>query len=145
MVLFSGSATTALGVRHRSRGGFATTSSRAVTYDDKTYPSVIADCNVFMPNSAASTFLMQVTGTDGRPGVVYRTLADIQANTPLEDHSVVLPPAKWTDGTLFRRFVNQTSDDFDFGAVSGATGLAPCGTRSGPTTLPTPGEPRVIR
>ncbi len=117
----------------------------AVTYDDKTYPSVVADCNVFMPNSAASTFLMQVTGTDGRPGVVYRTLADIQANTPLEDHSVVLPPAKWIDGTLFRRFVNQATDDFDFGAVSGATGLALCGARSGPTTLPTPGEPRVIR
>ena len=117
----------------------------AITYDDKTYPSVAADCNVFIPSSAASTFLMKVTGTDGRRGFEYNTLADIQANTPLEGHSVALPAAKWTDGTLFRRFVNQTSDDFDFGAVGNATGLAPCGGRSGPTTLPTPGEPRVIR
>ena len=88
---------------------------------------------------------MKVTGTDGRRGFEYGTLADIQANTALDDNSIALPTAKWTDGTLFRRFVNQTLDDFDFGPVGAATALAPCGGRSGPTTLPTPGEPRVIR
>ena len=40
----------------------------AITYDDKTYPAVSADCNVFIPSSAASTFLMKVTGTDGQSG-----------------------------------------------------------------------------
>ena len=139
-------------VSNNGKGGVAPKSWRfrynvlpAITYDDKTYPSVAADCNVYIPSSSASTFLMKVTGTDGRRGFEYGTLADIQANTALDDNSIALPTAKWTDGTLFRRFVNQTLDDFDFGPVGTATALAPCGGRSGPTTLPTPGEPRVIR
>lgn len=88
---------------------------------------------------------MKVTGTDGRPGFSYDSLAEIQAKTTLEGHSVQLPAAKWTDGTLFRRFVTQTADDFDFGPVNTAAALVACGSRLGPTTPPTPGEPRLIR
>ena len=117
----------------------------AITYDDKTYPTVTADCNVFIPPSAGSTFLMKVTGTDGRPGFSYDSLAEIQAKTTLEGHSVQLPAAKWTDGTLFRRFVTQTADDFDFAPVNTAAALVACGSRLGPMTPPTPGEPRLIR
>ena len=117
----------------------------AITYDDKTYPAVTADCNVFIPSSTASTFLMKVTGTDGRQGFSYDSLAQIQANTTLEGHSVALPAAKWTDGTLFRRYVNQTADDFDFGPVNTAAAIMACGSRIGPMTPPTPGEPRLIR
>ena len=117
----------------------------AITYDDKTYPTVTADCNVFIPSSTASTFLMKVTGTDGRQGFSYDTLAQIQANTTLEGHSVALPPAKWTDGTLFRRYVNQTADDFDFGPANSAATIVACGSKLGPMTLPTPGEPRIVR
>ena len=117
----------------------------AITYDDKTYPAVSADCNVFIPSSAASTFLMKVTGTDGRSGFSYDSLAEIQANTTLEDNSVALPSSKWTDGTLFRRYVTPTADDFDFGPASSAAALVACGSKIGPTTPPTPGEPRVQR
>ena len=102
-MLSSGSATTASAACAPKSWRFRYNVLPAITYDDKTYPSVTADCNVFIPSSAASTFLMKVTGTDGRSGFEYDTLADIQANTTLEDHSVALPPSKWTDGTLFRR------------------------------------------
>jgi hypothetical protein len=117
----------------------------AITYDDKTLPSVAADCNVYIPSSAANTFLVKVTGTDGRRGTEYATLADVRANTTLDDNSVALPMAKWTDGTLFRRFVNQTLEDFDFGPVANAASLAPCGGRSGPTSVPAPSAVKVIR
>ena len=62
-------------VSNNGKGGVAPKSWRfrynvlpAITYDDKTYPSVAADCNVYIPSSSASTFLMKVTGTDGRRG-----------------------------------------------------------------------------
>ena len=55
----------------------------AITYDDKTYPAVSADCNVFIPSSTASTFLMKVTGTDGRTGFSYDSLGEI----PGENHA----------------------------------------------------------
>ena len=64
--------------QQQGRGGMAPKSWRfrynvvpAITYDDKTYPAVTADCNVLIPSSASSTFLMKVTGTDGRTGFEY--------------------------------------------------------------------------
>jgi hypothetical protein len=119
-----------------------------ITYDDKTYPAVTSDCNLFIPSSTASTFLMKVTGTDGRQGFEYNTLREIQTKTPLEAHSSTLPPTKWTDGTLFRRFVGQTDADFDFSRASGtaaAAALVACGKSLGPTQLPTPSDLRIIR
>ena len=53
----------------------------AIAYDDKTYPAVAADCNMFIPASTENTFLMKITGTDGRAGLLYDTLAEIRANT----------------------------------------------------------------
>ena len=71
-------------------------------------------------------------------------LAQIQANTRLEDHSVALPPAKWTDGTLFKRFVGQASSDFDFRpATTGAFNL--CGTVVGPNPMTSPLGLRILR
>ena len=90
---------------------------------------------------------MKVTGTDGRQGFSYDTLAEIQANTRLEDRSMALPPAKWTDGTLFRRFVGQTSDDFDFQPADGVTSLNICAAQSRPVQpelAPRPSNPSVI-
>ncbi len=117
----------------------------AITYDDKTYPAVTADCNVFIPSSACE-YVPDESHRHGRPaGFEYDTLADIQANTALEDHSVALPHRNGPTEHCSGGYVNQTSDDFDFGPVANAAALAPCGGRSGPTTLPTPGEPRVVR
>ena len=81
---------------------------------------------------------MKITGTDGRAGTSYDTLAEIRANTALEDRSVELPVTKWTDGTLFRRFVGQMSDDFDFQPATGVTTLNMCGGRAGPYMLSSP-------
>ena len=116
----------------------------AITYDDKTClrSPPIAMCT--SRRRPQAPFLLKVTGTDGRRGVEYATLADIQANTALDDNSIALPTAKWTDGTLFRRFVNQTLEDFDFGPVANAASLAPSGGRSGPTTCP-PRVSQIIR
>jgi hypothetical protein len=116
----------------------------AITYDDKTFPAVTADCNLFIPSSAENTFLMKITGTDGRPGVSYDTLAQIQANTRLEDHSRALSYTKWTDGTLFRRFVGQSSDDFDFQPANGVTALNLCGSTVGPSMLTSPLGLRIL-
>ena len=116
----------------------------SIAYDDKTYPTVAADCNMFIPASSENTFLMKITGTDGRPGTSYDTLAEIRANTALEDRSVAMPVARWTDGTLFRRFVGQMSDDFDFQPPNGVTALNMCGGRVGPYLLSSPLGLRIV-
>ena len=113
-------------------------------YDDKTYATVTSDCNLFI-RSVSGNDLMVVTFPPGQKGLSFSTLAQIQANTTLDAHSVELPSTKWTDGTLFRRYSGQASVDFDFGPVSSAAALVACGTRIGPTTLPTPSEPRIVR
>ena len=83
----------------------------AITYDDKTYPAVTADCNMFIPTSTENTFLMKVSGTDGRQGFEYDTLGRDSSRIPVSRTTrCALPPAKWTDGTLFRRFVGQASE-----------------------------------
>ena len=115
----------------------------AIAYDDKTYPAVTADCNMFIPTSAENTFLMKITGTDGRAGISYDTLAEIRANTDLEDRSVALPSTKWSDGTLFRRFVGQTSDDFDFSPASGGA-FNMCATTVGPIPMASPLGLRIL-
>jgi hypothetical protein len=57
---------------------------------------------------------------------------------------VALAPAKWTDGTLFRRFVGQAASDFDFRpAFPGAFNL--CGTVVGPIPMASPLGLRIIR
>ena len=105
-----------------------------------------ADCNVFIPSSAASASLMKVTGTDGQSGFSLQAhWLQIQAKTTLESHSVALPAAKSTDRTLFRRYVTPTADDFIFGPASSAAAMVACGRRIGPTTPPTPGQPRLLR
>ena len=116
----------------------------ALIYDDKTYPEVTADCNMFIPTTTENTHLMKVSGTDGRPGFQFDTLGQIQVNTRLEDHSVALSPAKWTDGTLFKRFVGQASIDFDFRpATAGSFNL--CGTVVGPNPMTSPLGLRILR
>ena len=117
----------------------------AITYDDQTYPAVTANCNMFIPSSTANTFLMKVSGTDGRATYEYDTLGQIQLNTRLEDHSVALPSSKWTDGTLFRRFVGQASEDFDFRPASGAAAFPMCATTVGPNPLTSPLGLRILR
>ena len=116
----------------------------AVTYDDQTYPEVTADCNMFIPTSTDNSHLLKVAGTDGRQGFEFDTLGQIQLNTRLEDHSVALAPAKWTDGTLFKRFVGQAASDFDFRpATTGAFNL--CGTVVGPIPMTSPLGLRILR
>jgi hypothetical protein len=116
----------------------------SVVYDDKTYPAVTANCNLYIP-SAGNTMLMRVTGTDGRKGIGYSTLAEIQANTSLEAQSAALPHTKWTDGTQFRRFEGEMSPDFDVRPASGAASLDICGTKIGPNPIPTPSDIRINR
>ena len=98
-----------------------------VAYDDKTYPTVAADCNTFIPASTENTFLMKITGTDGRAGTSYDTLAQIQADTALEDRSVALPirngPTARSSGVSWA----ESSDDFDFQPANGVTTLNMCG------------------
>ena len=117
----------------------------AIAYDDKTYPAVTADCNVFIPSSTNNTFLMKVSGTDGRPGFEYDTLSQIQSNTRLEARSIALPSAKWTDGTLFRRFSGQAVENFDFSPVSGVATFNICGTTVGPSPITAPRGLRIIQ
>ena len=90
--------------------------SQDLVYDDKTYPSATADCNLWIPSGVSA--MMTVAGTDGASDVSYRTLDEIRSRTPLERNSMALPASKWTDGTLFRNFSSQSSADFDFTPVN---------------------------
>jgi hypothetical protein len=104
----------------------------AIVYDDKTYPSVTADCNLWIASSANP--LMKVTGTDGASDVSYPTLDMIRSQTPLERSSMVVPASKWTDGTLFRRFTGQSAMDFDFTPVN-PDAIVLCGQVVGPDAM----------
>jgi hypothetical protein len=109
-----------------------------LVYDDKTYPSVTADCNLWVTNSTA---MLKVTGTDGASDASYATLDAIRSRTPLERNSAVLPGSKWTDGTLFRSFLGQSTATFDFTPVN-PDAMVLCGQVVGPdvTRRATPRE-----
>jgi hypothetical protein len=100
-----------------------------LVYDDKTYPSVTADCNLWIPSG--SNPLLKVTGTDGAGDMSFATLDLIRSKTPLERNSVALSATKWTDGTLFRQYSNQASSAFDFTLVDPEM-LVLCGQVVGP-------------
>ena len=72
----------------------------AITYDDKTYLRSPPTATCSSLRRPRVTFLMKVTGTDGRPGFEYDTLAEIQANTALEDRL-----GRAADGEMDRRNV----------------------------------------
>jgi hypothetical protein len=109
-----------------------------ITYDDKTYEAVTSFCNLFIPRSPNDSFLMKVTGTDGRKGFEFNTLATVRRNTTLEENSVELPYRTWTDGTQFRHFVDQAFLDFDFRPVREAASLNTCEHYIGPYPLAVP-------
>ena len=115
----------------------------SIVYEDKTFPAVTAECNLYIPRSADQTSLIRVVRTDGRAGVSYRTLAEVQATTRQEVGSIELPYTKWTDGTLFRRFRGEMFTDFDFRPAEGAT-LNVCGRRVGPFAVEAPGALRIF-
>lgn len=105
-----------------------------VVYDDKTYASVTADCNAWIPSSPNANNLVRVTGTDGGREFGYSTLEEVQARTPLEHNSIWLPSSKWTDGTVFRYFQGPSTAVFDFSPISASTALTACGQQVGPDT-----------
>jgi hypothetical protein len=115
----------------------------SIVYDDKTYPAVTSDCNLYIPLSADAGNLMRVVGTEGRAGASYQTLAHVQDATRLEGRSMTLPYTKWTDGTLFRRFRGEMFTDFDFQPAEGAS-LNVCGRRVGPYSVEAPGALRIF-
>jgi hypothetical protein len=105
-----------------------------IVYEDKTYRTVTADCNVWIPSPSTTgvRHLMRITGTDGAGGGErYDTLEQVRSRTPLERNSIELPSSNWTDGTLFRRFSGQASTAFDFTPLSADT-LQVCGQTAGP-------------
>jgi hypothetical protein len=104
---------------------------KSLVYDDKTYPSATADCNLWMPSASSTTAMMKVIGTDGGSDVSYWTLDEIRSRTPLERNSIALPDSKWFDGTLFRRYTGQSATDFDFRLVD-PNALVLCGQIVGP-------------
>jgi hypothetical protein len=105
-----------------------------MVYDDKSIASVTAECNVWIPSSAQSRYLVKVTGTDGWPDATYATLAALRGSEAIEAGSTSLPYTRWTDGTLFTNFTGQVSPAFDFTLVD-ASGLSPCFPTSGPLRL----------
>jgi len=104
---------------------------KSVVYDDKTYSSATADCNLWIPSTTSTTAMMRVSGTDGASDASYWTLDEVRSRTPLERNSVALPASKWTDGTLFRNFSGQAARDFDFSPVN-PDSLVLCGQTVGP-------------
>jgi hypothetical protein len=103
----------------------------ALVYDDKTYPAVTADCNLWISSQSSASPMLKVTGTDGAGDASYSTLDMIRSKTPLERNSMVMPASKWTDGTLFRKFTGQTSAEFDFTPVN-PDSVVLCGQVVGP-------------
>ena len=103
-----------------------------LVYDDKTYPSVTADCNLWLASS--STSMLKITGTDGAGDVAYTTLDAIRSRTPLERNSMMMAGSKWTDGSLFTRFGGQATFDFDFTPVN-PDSLVLCGEVVGPDSM----------
>ncbi len=103
-----------------------------IVFDEKTFSTVDADCNLYIPHSGVSS-AMKVIATDGGRAVDYDTLDEIRSKTPLDRRSMMLPPAAWTDRALFRHYVGQASSDFDFSPAS-AEPLELCGRRIGPET-----------
>lgn len=100
-----------------------------LVYDDKTYPSVTSDCNLWLASS--STAMLKITGTGGASDLVYTTLDAIRSKTPLERNSMMMAGSKWTDGTLFSRFSGQSTFDFDFTPVN-PDSIVLCGEVVGP-------------
>ncbi len=100
-----------------------------IVFDEKTFSTVESDCNVYIAGAAT---LMRVVGGGGTAST-YDTLEQVRSRTPLEQRSVILPRSAWTDGTLFRHYVGQTSTEFDFTPVN-AEALELCGRRVGPNT-----------
>ena len=100
-----------------------------LVYDDKTYPSAAADCNLWIPSGTNP--LMKITGTDGAGDRSFQTLDQIRSQTPLERSSIALPASKWTDGTLFRQYSGQATSVFDFTPVNPEL-LVLCGQVVGP-------------
>jgi hypothetical protein len=105
----------------------------SLVYDDKTYPTVTADCNAWIPSSANTIALLKVTGTDGAGDLSFATLDQIRTRTPLERNSIALPASSWTDGTVFRHYKGQSSAEFDFTPVN-AGAFELCGQSVGPNT-----------
>jgi hypothetical protein len=101
-----------------------------LVYDDKTYPSVTADCNLWIPPSSG-TAMLKVTGTDGASDISYPSLEMIRSRTPLERNSTSVPSSRWTDGSLFRKFTTQSSFEFDFAPVN-PEAIVLCGQVVGP-------------
>ena len=101
-----------------------------IVFDEKTYATVEADCNLYVPNAPTSV-VMQIVGSDGGSGASYASLDQIRARTPLDRHSIALPFSKWRDGTLFRNYAGQSSTDYNFSPVSPEL-LEVCGQRVGP-------------
>jgi hypothetical protein len=104
---------------------------QSMVYDDKTYPAVTADCNLWISSQSSASPMLKVTGTDGAGDVNYSTLEMIRSRTPLERSSMVMPASRWTDGTLFRKFLGQASAEFDFTPVN-ADAVVLCGQVVGP-------------
>jgi hypothetical protein len=102
-----------------------------LVYDDKTYPTVTADCNLWIASPSSANPLLKVTGTDGASDASYPTLDSIRSRTPLERNSISMPGSKWTDGTVFQRFVGQSTAEFDFTPVNPES-IVLCGQVVGP-------------
>jgi hypothetical protein len=93
---------------------------------------VSANCNIYMGSS--DTDVWRVLTTNGIPGRDYKTLADVQANTPHEQRSNQLPSTFWTTGLAFIRYTKPW-EPFNL-----RDPLSLCGWRVGPTYFYPPAE-----
>jgi hypothetical protein len=103
----------------------------SLVVDDKTYPAVTADCNLWIPAAGSTAAMLKVSGTDGAGDLSYSTLDLIRSRTPLERNSMAMPATRWTDGTLFRQFARQADTNFDFTPVNSES-MVLCGQVVGP-------------
>jgi hypothetical protein len=103
--------------------------------DRITEPSLVSDCNVWMPRNAGSTIfrITQVDGTGSDPQ--YTTLAQLQAGTTQDDNSVFYDYPAFVDGSVFTS-VGQEDYPPAYEFATGGQDLATvCGEVAGPDTL----------
>jgi hypothetical protein len=95
--------------------------------DDRTYLAAQLDCNVYMPSGPTPSHLLKVVSTSGGVDMTFRSLAQIQASTSQEQHSLERPYTDWKTGPMWANFTDQKNQVFSF-----RDPLSVCGQRVGP-------------
>lgn len=107
----------------------------SIVFDTKTVTNVKSDCNVVLESWVdPNADMFRVTSVDGSTPESYNTLALWQAAKPtLDQGSIELAYGNWTNGQMFKQFVNN-SQPFDFhpADLSAASHTMPACSYAGP-------------